>query len=169
MNKKDDNIPPVKTVYSQTEFDELYHHLLENNVDREMLLERELQNTKHVFDCLYNKEDTFWKQCNLQINPDYIVYACKSREPIKHVKVGFNVIYPNIMSTSRLEIHTKSLGKAGVFLYSIFKTFGYSAFTFNQIVVVLKKDYPQMPQERIMKTIKNCFRHLLFDLVLVLS
>lgn len=169
MNKINENSLQIKTVCSQEEFDELYRHILETNTDEEALLKRELQNTKRILDCLYSEEDIFWERCNLNINPDYTILICKLHEPIKNIKAEINIIYPNVMSTFRLDVHTKTLGKAGTFLCSIFETFGYTSFTFCQIITMLERSYPQMPKEQITKRIKRSFRHLLFDQILLLS
>lgn len=169
MNKNNESSPQIKVVYSQAEFDELYNHILEVYSDEEALLKRELENTKRILDCLYSKEDTYWEHCNLKINPDYTILICKLQEPIKNIKHEINIIYPNVMSTFRLDVHTKTLGKAGTFLCGIFDIYGHTSFTLNQIVALLEKNYPQMSKEEITKKTKRSIRHLLFDQILLFS
>lgn len=169
MSKINENALQIKHVCSQNEFDELHNHILEVYSDEEALLERELHNTKLILDCLYSEEDTYWEHCNLKINPDYTILICKLDEPIKNIRTKINIIYPNVMATFQLNVHTKTLGKAGSFVCGIFEIFGYTSFTFNQIITMLEKNYPQMPKEQITKKIKRSFRHLLFDQILLLT
>lgn len=169
MNKSTDIMPQIANIGSEAELKELHWQICKEHTNIEALLEREKWNTKRIFDCLYDKEDTFWEHYALQINPDYIIYDNKACLPKKKVKRGINVIYPNVMSTSRLEIHTTFLGKYGNFLCSIFEIYGYTTFTFNQIMSTLRKDYPHISQEQIIKTLKQCFRYFLFEQILILS
>lgn len=169
MNKKNATKQKTKVIYSQADFDELYRHVLENNTSQEILLECEKQDTKRSFDYLYRKEDLFWKQCSLKINPNYTLFINQCDTPIKNIKKGTNIIYPNVMATSRLEVHTSFLGKSGIFLRSLFEVFGNSSFTFDEIIAILEKDYPQISSEKIRKTINQYFRHFLCEQMLVLS
>lgn len=167
--KTNDNGARVQIVHSEAEFNKLYRHISENSISEMQLLEREKQNTRRIFDSLYSLEDKFWEQCALHINPDFIIFNNMASTQIKNAKTGINVIYPNVMSTSRLEIHTIFIGKVGNFLCSIFEIFGNSPFSFNQIISLIEKDYPKIPQVQIVKTIKHYFRQFLFEQILVLS
>lgn len=163
---KRDKIWVVKT---QQDFDDMKNLFLKKKINVRTLLEYEKENTSRSFDYLYKKEDVFLQDCFFNINSGCIIYSCESNQKITDSRNGINIMYYNVMSTYNPEVHTKFIGKAGGFLYSLFSIYGYNPFSINKLLEITHRKYADTDSNKVEKITKQCVRHLLCDQILILN
>ncbi len=159
----------VWIIKTQQDFNNMKKLFLKQKIKAKMLLEYEKENTLRSFDFLYNKEDVFIQDCLFNINPGCIIYSCESLQKITDSRNGINIMYYNVMSTFIPEIHTKFIGKAGGFLFSLFSMYGYNPFSINTILEITRRKYADIESSKVEGIIKQCIRHLLCDQILIIN
>jgi hypothetical protein len=164
--KKRDKIWVIK---NQQDFNDMKNLFLKKKINAKMLLKYEKENTTRSFDYLFKEEDVFLKDCLLNINTACIIYSCESMQKITDSRSGINIMYYNVMSSSIPEVHTKFIGKAGGFLFSLYSIYGYNSFSLKKLIEILRREYTDIEINKVEKITKQCIRHLLCDQILIIN
>ena len=167
--KQDTKRDKIWLIKTQQDFDDMKNLFLKKKINAKTLLEYEKENTTHSFDYLYKKEDVSLQDCFFNINPVCIIYCCESDQKIINSRNGINIMYYNVMSSFIPEVHTKFIGKAGGFLFSLYSIYGYNSFSLNKLIEILQREYANIEINKVEKITKQCISHLLCDQILIIN